>query len=151
MSSPNEPADQRPDETGGGPHRPSAATAYREVFLQLDEVIERFHLWSDRDIESDGTWWGIGQLAILLPAFNQRRSVANLLRDNHWEDALILLRSVFELLLNTGELCRHTTDIEKSAESFVAFAHLQRYLRWREEPLRHHDGTRRPGGSDPDR
>jgi uncharacterized protein DUF5677 len=115
---------------------PSAAEAYPDFFVQTDAVIAQFHLWIDRDdIPADGTWWGIVQLAILVRAFNQYRSIVNLLRNNHWEDALILVRSLFELLLNTEELSRHTSDIEVAAESFVAFAHLQRYLRWRETEL----------------
>ncbi len=116
-------------------NRPSAAVAYRDFFAQADTVIEQFHHRIDRDIPTDGTWWGIVQLAILVRAFNQYRSIVNLLRENHWEDALILVRSLFELLLNTEELCRHPDRIEEAAESFVAFAHLQRYLRWREVEL----------------
>lgn len=116
--------------------RPSAAEAYRDFFVQADAVIDKFHQWIDRDdIPGDRTWWGIVQLAILIRAFNQYRSIVNLLRNNHWEDALILVRSLFELLLNTEELCRRAGDIEAVAESFVAFAHLQRYLRWREHQV----------------
>ena len=61
-------------------------------------------------------------------ALNQYRSIVNLLRNNHWEDALILVRSLFELLLNTEELCRRTDDIEKAAESFAADGHLQKCI-----------------------
>ncbi len=83
MTTPKDTTDQRPVEIGISPHRPSAAVAYRDVFVQLGAVIEQFHRWIDRDIENDGTWWGIMQLAILVRAFNQYRSIVNLLRDNH--------------------------------------------------------------------
>ena len=124
--------------------RPAAADVYRDFFAEADRVIEQFHRWIDRDLPNDGTWWGMVQVAILVRAFNQYRSIVNLLRQNHWEDALILVRSLFELLLNTEELCRQGNNVEDAAESFVAFAHLQRYLRWRDTQA-YHIATGRAG------
>ncbi|MBI3455470.1 MAG: hypothetical protein HY002_06755 [Candidatus Rokubacteria bacterium] len=123
--------------------RPSAAEAHPDVFDQTSTIIDRFHLWIDRDIPNDGTALGVVKAAILVRAFNQYRSINNLLRDNHWEDGLILVRSLFELLLHTEELLR-ARDPEGAAARFFAFSQLQRYLEWKELEL-YQVATRRAG------
>jgi Family of unknown function (DUF5677) len=110
--------------------RSNAATAHPDVFEQTSAIIDRFHLWIDCDIPEDGTSMGLAKLALLVRAFNQYRSIVNLLRDNHWEDSLILVRSLFELMLQAEELLR-AKDPEEAAVRLFAFSQLQRYLEWR--------------------
>lgn len=125
--------------------RPSAEESHPKIFRVIDEVIERLHLWIDEaQIPDDGTALGNVKIATIGRAFNQYRSIVNLLRTNHWEDAYILIRSLFELLLNTEELMRHKEDAERAAQRIIQFSGLQENLRRREMAL-YHVATRRAG------
>ncbi len=112
--------------------KPSAEETYPDVFEVSDLIIERLHFWIEKaDLEDDGTFLGLVKIGILARAFNQYKAIINLLRTNHWEDALILTRSLFELLLNTEEINRHD-NLEESAKKFCLFGELQAYRMWRE-------------------
>ena len=71
--------------------KPSAEETYPDVFEVSDLIIERLHFWIEKaDLEDDGTFLGLVKIGILARAFNQYKAIINLLRTNHWEDALIL-------------------------------------------------------------
>lgn len=61
-------------------------------------------------------------------AFNLYRSINILLETDHWEDAAILARSMFELLLNLEEIYREENRVEQRSRVFLRFDYLQRYL-----------------------
>lgn len=114
---------------------PSAEDQYRDIFNCLDEIISQINkLVHEKPIPDDQSYWGNVRMGLIIRAFNQYRSIVNLLRTNHWEDALILTRSLFELLLYTEELLRKP-DLEKGAERFYLFSGLQGYLEFRELTL----------------
>jgi len=66
--------------------------------------------------------------AFLIRAFNIFKSCHLLLRTYHWEDAAILMRSLFELLLNLEEINRIPGESEQRAKKFLRFNELQRWL-----------------------
>lgn len=112
---------------------PSATDKYPDLFRDIDAIIEQLHNWIDLgNIREDDTFVGKAKTGVLFRAYNQYRAIANLLKTDHWEDALILTRSLFELLLNVEELLRHREDVEEAAERFVRFSELQEYLSWSE-------------------
>lgn len=118
--------------------RPSAEESHPQLFRVIDEVIERLHLWIDEaQIPTDGSALRNVKIATIGRAFNQYRSIVNLLRTNHWEDANILIRSLFELLLNTEELQRYENEAERAARRIIQFSGLQENLRRREMALYH--------------
>lgn len=83
-------------------------------------------------IPDDQTAWGFVRTAFLFRGLNQYRAIVSLLKTNHWEDTLILIRSLFELLLNAEELARLNQQVERAATQFCQFFKLQNYLEWRE-------------------
>ncbi len=114
---------------------PSAEEQYPDIFKCLDEIINQtLKLVHGNPIPDDRSYWGNVRMGLIFRAFNQYRSIVNLLRTNHWEDALILTRSLFELLLYTEELLRKP-DSEKAGERFYLFSGLQSYLEFRELTL----------------
>lgn len=118
--------------------RASAEESHPDIFRVIDEVNEKLHLWIEKaHIPDDGTVLGNVKIATIGRASNQYRSIVNLLRNNHWEDAYILIRSLFELVLNTEELMRHENDGEQAAQRIINFYGLQENLRRREMALYH--------------
>ncbi|MGP0564487.1 MULTISPECIES: DUF5677 domain-containing protein [unclassified Nitrospina] len=114
----------------------SAEMQYPEVFSLLNEILKKLVGWiCNEPLRSSGDWWSGVQVAIVNRAFNQYKSIINLLRTNHWEDAIILIRSLFELLLYLEELSRSGDEKEKMAMKFYKFSKLQEFLQWRETSL----------------
>lgn len=111
----------------------SAHQEYPELFHDLERLAVRVHGWlHDPDVGTNNSWLDLVQTAIVTRALNQYRATLGLLRTNHWEDALILTRSTFELLLNIEALAG-ATDAEVAATSFLEFERLQQYLAARAE------------------
>lgn len=124
-----------PPETQNNKNFPSAEEQYPDIFACLNKIISQVHkLVHSNPIPDDRTYWGNVRIGLISRAFNQYKSIVNLLKTNHWEDALILTRSLFELLLYTEELLRNP-DSEKIAKRFCLFSELQGYLMSRELTL----------------
>ena len=110
--------------------KPAAEKRFPKYFQISDEIIYQFHNWIDIGNEpkiqktSDVVY-----IALAVRALNIYRSIVMLLEKDHWEDALILTRSIFELLLNIEEIQRDKTEIESKSRGFFLFYRLQEYLR----------------------
>jgi len=74
------------------------------------------------------TFLGIVKLATSVRAFNLYRSINFLLENDHWEDAAILARSMFELLLNLEEVVRDERTAEERAQKYLRYQHLSKLL-----------------------
>lgn len=108
-----------------------AIESHASIFAELDAVLQKLHQWIDlTPIPDDETHHGVVTAAILFRAANQLRAIIALLKGNFWEDALILTRALFELLLNTEELVHRCPDQEQGAARFLLFSELQKYLEW---------------------
>lgn len=114
--------------------RPSAEKSYPELFKKLNLFIERLGPWIHAaTTQDDSHLFDTAKIGILFRALNQYKAVVNLLKNNHWEDGFILVRSMLELLLNAEELVRQEQDNpEKASKKFFLFAELQNYLLLRE-------------------
>jgi hypothetical protein len=107
---------------------PPAFEAYPQIFALLGKIIDQLHQWIDHaEMSSPTTALGYVRVASAVRAFNVFRSIKLLLAHNHWEDALILMRSLFELLLNVEEVCREERSMEYKARLFLLFNEMQRY------------------------
>lgn len=108
-----------------------AIESHAAIFADLDAVLKQLHEWIDlTPIPDDETHHGVVTAAILFRATNQLRAIVTVLKGNFWEDALILTRALFELLLNTEELVHRCPDKEHGAARFLLFSQLQKYLEW---------------------
>lgn len=109
----------------------AAKERFPEHFKLSEEVIDRLHEWIDReDIPVPKTFLGIVKLATVVRAFNLYRSINLLLEKDHWEDAAILTRSMFELLLNLEEVVRNEQTAEEQARKFMRYMHLSKILHY---------------------
>ena len=111
----------------------SATESYPEIFDTMTLLYESLKQWlegakplPERPNYSDT------QIGILVRGLNQYGAIINLLENRNYEDALILTRSMFELLLTAEELVRQeAVNPEKASIEFILFSGLQEYLRWR--------------------
>lgn len=109
----------------------SAKERFPEYFRVSEEVISRLHEWIDRqDIPVPQTFLGIVKFAIVVRAFNLYKSINLLLENDHWEDAAILGRSLFELLLNLEEVVRDEQTAEIKAQKYLRYQHLSKLLHY---------------------
>ena len=107
---------------------PSAEDAHPVVFRALDAIILQVHEWlHGKEIPSAGTALDNLQIAFIIRALNQYRAVSVLLKTNHWEDALIVTRALFELVLNIEELVYRQKNQEAAAQRFFLFSELQEF------------------------
>lgn len=110
-----------------------AIESYPEIFDTMTLLYESVKQWlegakslPERPNYSDT------QIGIVVRGFNQYGAIINLLENRNYEDALILTRSMFELLLTAEELVRQeAVNPEKASIEFILFSGLQEYLRWR--------------------
>ena len=109
-------------------HVPSARERHPEIFRPLDEMIDSVEKWAHACIELPDDVVGNVKIAITVRALNILKCVKILMENDHWEDAGILTRSLFELLLNLEEILRVPAQCEHKAVRFVRFGYLQRYL-----------------------
>jgi hypothetical protein len=109
---------------------PQATTRHPEIFEALYILRDKLNQWIDRGEvnhpESPLEWV---QTLVAVRAYNLYKATVALLELDFWEDALILVRSVFELLLNVEELHRVEEEQERNAVRFIMFDKLQMYLR----------------------
>ncbi len=107
----------------------NAKERYPEHFQISEMVINQLHEWIDRtDIPTPQTALGIVKFASVIRAFNLYRSINVLLETDHWEDAAVLSRSMFELLLNLEEIVSDKESAEDKAKRYLRFQELQKYL-----------------------
>lgn len=107
----------------------NAKERYPKHFQIPEMVINQLHEWIDRiDIPVPQTALGIVKFASVIRAFNLYRSINVLLETDHWEDAAVLSRSMFELLLNLEEIVRDKESAEDKAKKYLRFQELQKYL-----------------------
>ena len=106
-----------------------AKERYPEHFQISEMVINQLHEWIDRtDIPEPQTALGIVKFASVIRAFNLYKSINLLLETDHWENATILSRSTFELLLNLEEIVKDKESAEDKAKRYLRFQELQKYL-----------------------
>lgn len=118
--------------------RPAAEETHAGVFERLEPIVLQVHDWLHGEpVPSAGTALDNLQIAFIVRALNQYRAILLLLRSNHWEDALILTRALFELLLNVEELVYRQPDKEQAAQRFFLFSSLEHFRETRE--LRRYD------------
>jgi hypothetical protein len=111
---------------------------FPEVFEALNRIREPLSDWlEDNFMPVSGTAAGVVKVGIVFRAANLHASVVALLRAGAEQDALILTRSLFELLVNTEELLRSPDDLEQKSKRFLNFVRLQQYLSSREMYLSH--------------
>ena len=107
----------------------SAKERHPDLFEITELVIRQLHEWIDKgNIPTPRTAIDCVLHACNVRAFNLYRSINNLLETDHWEDAGILARSMFELVLNLEEIQREHGKEEKKARKYMRFNYLQRYL-----------------------
>lgn len=108
---------------------PSAEERFPQFFELTDEVLDRLHAWIDVGKKPEiKTACDVIYIASAVRALNLYRSIVLLLKKDHWEDAAILTRSMFELLLNIEEIQRDKVTIEDKSLLFFRFNKLQQYL-----------------------
>lgn len=107
----------------------AAKERYPEHFKISKMVINQLVKWLHRtDIPAPQTALGIVKFASVIRAFNLYKSINILLENDHWEDAEILARSMFELLLNLEEVVRDKESAEEKAIRYLRFQYLQNYI-----------------------
>jgi hypothetical protein len=112
----------------------AAEKRYPELFALIDSVVDYFSTVVD-----EGKWatpkcnLDFVRLSAVIRAYNILKSIRQLLATDHWENAAILMRSLFELMLNIEELEREPAQAERQAERFIRFETLQRYRRIKAE------------------
>ena len=107
----------------------SAEERFPQFFEITDEVLDRLHAWIDVGKKPEiKTACDVIYIASAVRALNLYRSIVLLLKKDHWEDAVILTRSMFELLLNIEEIQRDKVTIEDKSILFFRFNKLQQYL-----------------------
>jgi len=109
----------------------AAKERYPEHFKISKMVINRLVKWLHRtDIPAPQTALGIVKLASVIRAFNLYKSTNILLENDHWENASILARSMFELLLNLEEVVRDEQDAEEKAKRFLRHQDLSKLMHY---------------------
>lgn len=92
-------------------------------------MISQLHEWIDRDDhEIPKTALSYCKMATIIRAYNIYKSINILLKNDHWEDAAILTRSMFELLLNLEEIVKEEKYAEELSKKYLRFQELQKYL-----------------------
>jgi len=129
----------------------SAKDRYPDFFEVTDFVIKTLHQWIDRtSIPAPQTVLGLVLHACNVRAYNLYRSINNLLETDHWEDAAILSRSMFELVLNLEEIQREKGKEEKRARKYLRFNYLQQFLH-KEALVQYNQVTGRSTQTEPER
>jgi hypothetical protein len=104
----------------------AAFERHPEYFEITDCIIEQVHKWVDIDgLAALDSAVSFVKTVIIVRAFNMYRSINLLLRYDHWEDAAIIARSLFEFLLNLEEILRGDTEQDKKAKKFLKYSYLQ--------------------------
>ena len=109
---------------------PSAKNRHPGLFKVTETVIQQLVEWvHDPDIANPSvSALGLVKFCSVVHALNGYRSINLLLETDHWEDAGILTRGLFELVLNLEEICRDARTAEEKAQRFILFGSLQQGL-----------------------
>jgi hypothetical protein len=109
---------------------PSAELRYPDLFDILDTSIDYMHdVIHVRGLSEPPNHLAFVRVAAVIRAFNLLKSIRQLLATSHWENAAILMRSLFELVLNVEEIERNPEKAEAQAEYFIRFETLQKCRR----------------------
>ncbi len=107
----------------------SAKERYPDLFAITKFVIKKLHEWIDNaSIPTPRTAVECVLHACTVRAYNLYRSINSLLETDHWEDAGILARSMFELVINLEEIQQEPGKEEEKARKYLRFNYLQQYL-----------------------
>ena len=109
---------------------PPAYKRYPKLFQIMDEVIHRLHIWIDREDHNIKNKVALDhcKTASIIRSFNLLKSINLLLKNDHWEDAAILARSLFELVLNFEEIIKDETNAKAQAIKYFKVQYLQEYI-----------------------
>ncbi|BAU26378.1 hypothetical protein DFP93_11468 [Aneurinibacillus soli] len=115
-------------------HIPAALERCKELFSLTDQYIDFLYQTTHHSgIPEPTNNTELVKIATLLKINGLVVLINLLLRHDHWEEAKILNRSLFELLLHTEEIFRVEKEIEKKVEKFLLFNELQEYRKIRAE------------------
>jgi hypothetical protein len=107
----------------------SALERYPGYFDIIDSVINKLHDWIHLEaMQTPTSALEYTKTATIIRAFNIYISIKILLRNGHWEDAAIIARSLFELLLNLEELLKDEAVSERNAKKYLRYYKLQEGL-----------------------
>src|SRR5947208_978795 len=96
-----------------------------EAFRLSDALVQKPALWSQSaPVPSDTPVLSFVKFRAFDRAVTQYRSIVHLLKLGQWEDALVLLRSLYELNMNLSEI-GGSSDREEAAKKFVRFGKFQ--------------------------
>lgn len=109
-------------------HLPSAREMYPDIFRPLDDMVDAIEKLVHVRLPVPDDALGNLKIAVTVRALNILKCVKILTENGHWEDAAILTRSMFELLLNLEEVLRDPAECERRAGVFFRFGWLQEYL-----------------------
>ncbi len=110
----------------------SAEERYPDLFAFIDAANDYFSNVIDSGaLPIPESHLQVVRICAVIRAYNLLKSIRQLLAADHWENAAILMRSLFELVLNIEEVERNPVKAEEQAERFVRFETLQRYRRLR--------------------
>lgn len=108
----------------------SAEKQYPDAFAVIDNAINYFaEVIHEQGIPQPSSPLAFVRVAAVIRAFNLLKSIRQLLAGNHWENAAILMRSLFELVLNIEEIERDPATAEQQAQSFIRFEAVQQTRR----------------------
>ncbi len=106
-----------------------APERYPEYFAIIDNVIDKLVEWIHiKGMRPHKSALAFVKTATIVRAFNLYKSIKLLLRNDHWEDAAIIARSLFELLLNLEEVLREEAASEQRASKYLRFWKLREAL-----------------------
>lgn len=109
---------------------PEAVTRHPEVFEILYLLRDKLCAWIDHgDLAAPQSPLEWVRVACAVRTYNIFKATISLLEKDFWEDGLILVRTLFELLLNVEELDRVEGESQKRATRYMIFEKLQIYLR----------------------
>lgn len=118
---------------------------FPKVFVALARIREPLAQWLENAAAAQvPTPSGVVKSGILFRAARQHHAIVGLLALGHFEDALILTRSLFELVLHTEQLTACSSDVDTRATQFLRFCRLELHLESRAMYALH---LRRYGGS----
>lgn len=98
-----------------------------EAFRLSDALIEKPALWSQSaPVTSDTPILTFVKFRAFDRAVTQYRSIVHLLKLSQWEDAVVLLRSLYDLGVNLSEI-ECSSNREEAATKFVRFGKFQQF------------------------
>lgn len=108
----------------------AAEVRFADIFVIIDELINCFSKVIDGgQLPLTPGPLGIVRVSALIRGYNLLKSIRQLLANDHWENATILMRSLFELVLNIEEVERNPIIADAQAERFCRFEVLQKFRR----------------------